>query len=232
MTQSVISEFIESICHYKQEDDNMCAQHCLNALIQQPHFHAALLAEIATELDLQERETYLVGGADSLDYLKAMQGASNNMDDSGCFSIQVITKALNSFNLNIMPISSKDAGTALSESVKESAFICNFQSHWFTIRRFSEQWVDLNSQLKRPNLISDTYLSIYLTQLVQEGYSIFVVKGELPYCIADQLSAAYELKSISDNGGDVINEIDKDEMRQIEEAIFNSIQAGGGQNAN
>lgn len=149
------------------------------------------------------------------------------MDDSGSFSIQVITKALNHFKLNVIPISSKDAGTALSDSVKEIAFICNFQSHWFTIRRFTEQWVDLNSQLKRPSLISDTYLSIYLTQLVQEGYSIFVVKGELPFCIADQLSAAYQLKSMSDNGGEIINEIDKDEMRQIEEAIFNSMQSQG-----
>ena len=147
------------------------------------------------------------------------------MDDSGSFSIQVITKALDNFKLNLMPISSKDAGTALSDSVKEIAFICNFQSHWFTIRRFTEQWVDLNSHLKRPSLISDTYLSIYLTQLVQEGYSIFVVKGELPFCIADQLSAAYQLKSMSDNGGEIINDIDKDEMRQLEEAIFKSMQS-------
>ena len=147
------------------------------------------------------------------------------MDDSGCFSIQVITRALSCFNLNIMPISSKDAGTALSESEKEVAFVCHFQSHWFTVRRFCEQWVNLNSHLKRPSLISDTYLSIYLTQLVQEGYSIFVVKGELPFCIADQLSAAYGLKSISDNGGEMIDDIDKEEMRQIEEAILISFQS-------
>ena len=73
MTESAVSQFIESICHYRQEDDNMCAQHCLNALIQQPHFHAAMLAEIAMELDIQEKETYLTAGADSLDYLRAMQ---------------------------------------------------------------------------------------------------------------------------------------------------------------
>ena len=72
MTESAVSEFIDRICHYRQEDDNMCAQHCLNALIQQPHY-AVMLAEIATELDVQERETYLVAGAGSLDYLKAMQ---------------------------------------------------------------------------------------------------------------------------------------------------------------
>ena len=73
MSQSLVSEFLDSICHYRQQDDNMCAQHCINALIQQPHFHAVLLAEIATQLDTQEREQYLKGGADSPDYLRAMQ---------------------------------------------------------------------------------------------------------------------------------------------------------------
>ena len=73
MSQSLAAEFIDSICHYKQQDDNMCAQHCLNALIQQPHFHAVTLAEIATQLDAQEREQYLQGGADSVDFLRSMQ---------------------------------------------------------------------------------------------------------------------------------------------------------------
>uniref|UniRef100_A0A8C9G0W2 ubiquitinyl hydrolase 1 n=1 Tax=Pavo cristatus TaxID=9049 RepID=A0A8C9G0W2_PAVCR len=38
-----------------------------------------------------------------------------------------------------------------------------------------------------PELISDTYLALFLAQLQQEGYSIFVVKGDLPDCEADQL---------------------------------------------
>ena len=146
------------------------------------------------------------------------------MDDSGFFSIQVITKALGTFNLNLLPISSKDAGNAFSQPEKERAFICHFQHHWFTIRKFGEQWVNLNSYLKRPSLHSDTYLSIYLTQLVQEGYSIFVVKGELPYCIGDQLATAYGLHSISDDGGEIQHSVDREEMRQIEEAILQSMQ--------
>jgi len=43
----------------------------------------------------------------------------------------------------------------------------------------------LNSLLKKPQLISDTYLSILLAQLEADGYSIFVVGGELIRCQAD-----------------------------------------------
>lgn len=43
----------------------------------------------------------------------------------------------------------------------------------------------MNSLLKKPQLISDTYLSILLAQLEADGYSIFVVGGELNRCQAD-----------------------------------------------
>ncbi|MBZ3872052.1 Ataxin-3 [Sciurus carolinensis] len=49
------------------------------------------------------------------------------------------------------------------------------------------EWFNLNSLLTGPELISDTYLALFLAQLQQEGYSIFVVKGDLPDCEADQL---------------------------------------------
>lgn len=38
-----------------------------------------------------------------------------------------------------------------------------------------------------PELISDTYFSLFLAQLQQEGYSVFVLKGNLPDCEADHL---------------------------------------------
>lgn len=51
------------------------------------------------------------------------------------------------------------------------------------------QWFNLNSLLTAPELISDTYLSLFLTQLQREGYSIFVVSGILPACTADNVLA-------------------------------------------
>uniref|UniRef100_UPI00398F5718 ataxin-3 isoform X5 n=1 Tax=Pristiophorus japonicus TaxID=55135 RepID=UPI00398F5718 len=69
----------------------------------------------------------------------------------------------------------------------ERAFICNYKEHWFTVRKLGDQWFNLNSLLTGPELISDTYLALFLAQLQQEGYSIFVVRGELPECEADEL---------------------------------------------
>jgi hypothetical protein len=69
----------------------------------------------------------------------------------------------------------------------QQAFICNHESHWLTVRRLGQQWFNLNSLLKKPELISDTYLSLFLHQLQMEGYSIFVVVGVVPPCEADQV---------------------------------------------
>ena len=48
---------------------------------------------------------------------------------------------------------------------EQQAYICNYKLHWFTIRKLGKQWFNLNSNLQRPVLISDTYLSLFLEQL-------------------------------------------------------------------
>lgn len=58
------------------------------------------------------------------------------------------------------------------------------------------QWFNLNSLLTGPELISDTYLSLFLTQLQQEGYSIFVVNGCLPHCNGDAVLATRRVTQI------------------------------------
>ena len=40
---------------------------------------------------------------------------------------------------------------------------------------------------KGAQFISDTYLALFLAQLANEGYYIFVVRGNLPECEADQV---------------------------------------------
>lgn len=111
------------------------------------------------------------------------------MDDSGYFSIQVISSALEVWGLELVPYSSADERVreALADPTRMQAFICNYRDHWLTIRRLGNQWFNLNSLLARPQLISDTYLSLFLAQLRNDGYSIFVIFGQLPECDADQL---------------------------------------------
>lgn len=108
--------------------------------------------------------------------------------DTGFFSIQVLQKALEVFDIELVPYASQHplAQQARAEPQSVQAYICNLREHWLTIRRFGSQYFDLNSISTVPKLISNTYLSLYLAQLQQSGYSIFLVHGNLPPCLADE----------------------------------------------
>ncbi|XP_068110702.1 ataxin-3 isoform X2 [Hyperolius riggenbachi] len=176
---------MEVIFHEKQEG-SLCAQHCLNNLLQGEYFSPVELSSIAMQLDEQERMRMAEGGVQTAEYRTFIQ-PSGNMDDSGFFSIQVISDALSVWGLELILFNSPEYQTLGIDPVNERAFICNYKEHWFTVRKLGRQWFNLNSLLTGPELISDTYLALFLAQLQQEGYSIFVVKGELPDCEADQL---------------------------------------------
>ncbi|CAL1536912.1 unnamed protein product [Lymnaea stagnalis] len=129
------------------------------------------------------------GGIGTNEYQRFIEEPSSNYDDSGFFSVQVITEALSVWGLDIVLFNSQDpvAVQAREDPTQMSAFICNYLQHWFCVRKLGRQWFNLNSLLSGPELISDTYLSLFLTQLQQEGYCIFIVVGNLPECEADQL---------------------------------------------
>ncbi|XP_073466161.1 ataxin-3 [Aquarana catesbeiana] len=177
---------MEVIFHEKQEG-SLCAQHCLNNLLQGEYFSPVELSSIAMQLDEQERMRMAEGGLQSAEYRTFMQQPSGNMDDSGFFSIQVISDALRVWGLELILFNSPEYQILGIDPINERAFICNYKEHWFTVRKLGKQWFNLNSLLTGPELISDTYLALFLAQLQQEGYSIFVVKGDLPDCEADQL---------------------------------------------
>lgn len=177
---------MDSIFHEKQEGA-LCAQHCLNSLLQGSYFNAVDLATIAHELDEAERQRMAEGNTNSIEYINFLQEPSTNMDDSGYFSIQVICKALEVWNLEMIPYNSPAAEPTRNNPYLETSYICNQQNHWLTIRKLGSQWFNLNSVKAHPELISDTYLSLLLAQLQAEDYSIYVIKGNLPECEAQQL---------------------------------------------
>jgi Ataxin-3 len=114
-----------------------------------------------------------------------------NYLDTGFFSIQVLQKALEVYSIELIPYASQDllAQHARDNPQSVEAYICNLREHWLAIRRFGQQYFDLNSISSVPKFISNTYLSLYLAQLQQSGYSIFIVQGQLPECRASvQLS--------------------------------------------
>ncbi|CAF2898084.1 unnamed protein product [Rotaria sp. Silwood2] len=163
--------------YHEVQEGSLCAQHALNNLLQREYFSAVSLADIARELDEQERHV-----------LGHRYGESENMDDTGFFSIQVLQKALDVFEIELIPYASQHpkAQQARADPQSIQAYICNLREHWLTIRRFGTQYFDLNSISTVPKLISNTYLSLYLAQLQQSGYSIFIIHGNLPPCAADE----------------------------------------------
>lgn len=147
------------------------------------------LGSLAQQMDDEERLRMAECGEESEEYQRFLQQPSGNMDDSGYFSVQVISSALKVWGLELVPYTSTEerAKEACNTPNKMQAFICNYKDHWFTIRKLGHQWFNLNSLLSKPELISDTYLALFLAQLQQEGYSIFIVFGILPECEADEL---------------------------------------------
>lgn len=137
------------------------------------------------------------------DYKQFLQQPSGNLDDTGYFSVQVISKALSLWTLDLIPLKSTDtiATQIRVNPTLAQAYIFNMENHWFCIRRFkcdtkhsssqssSEQnaFFNLDSLLSRPEYMSSTYLTEYLKQMQNEGYSIFVVSGEFPECSAEPL---------------------------------------------
>ncbi|KOC67402.1 Ataxin-3, partial [Habropoda laboriosa] len=182
-----------------QQEGFLCAQHCLNALLQGPYFNAVDLAIFGQQMDEEERLRMAESGVDSEDYKLFLEQPSGNMDDSGYFSVQVISSALKVWGLELIPYNSTESAAIMAQNdpLQMKAYICNYKGHWFTIRKIGRQWFNLNSVLNGPELISDTYLSMYLAQLLQEGYSIFIVIGTLPQCPADDILMRNPTESVS-----------------------------------
>ncbi|SAL97801.1 hypothetical protein [Absidia glauca] len=173
---------------FEKQEGNLCAQHALNALLQGSYFTAVDLADIGRELDVKE----------SIVHGRHVSG--NNYDDSGYFSIQVIQQALSVWDLELIPWGSEQAVNAREEPQNELAYICHLHQHWFTLRRFAVpwRWYNLNSTQKAPTYLSETYLGLLLQQIQDEGYSIFVVRGTMPKCPADDKAALLPRPSIQE----------------------------------
>ena len=179
-----------SLYHEKQVS-LLCGQHALNSLLQGPYFTAEDLTAIAVELDERERNLMRESGVESADFLKYMAEDSGNAAADGNYSIQVLTRALETWNVKCLPVMSQEAGTAWQAPQRERAFICNLDRHWLTLRRCETAdpnvhasaksgWWNFNSTFPAPRPISDLYLAEFLRQLRDEGYGIFVCRGVLP----------------------------------------------------
>lgn len=125
------------------------------------YFQATDLANIASELDQAEKALLSSTGSSEEEF------KSSNVDDSGNFSIQVLSEALRRAGELQLVQDSKMMQETLDrlqteEAVSQSgdiAFVCNLQEHWFAIRSLRGEIWNLNSLKRRPEKISLFYLS-------------------------------------------------------------------------
>ncbi|ODM90064.1 Ataxin-3, partial [Orchesella cincta] len=147
---------------FEKQDGALCGQHCLNNALQSSLFSAVDLSEIARQLDEKERQTMAERGTDTKEYREFIANPSSNFDDSGYFSVQVLSEALGNMNLELVSFQSDDsrAAKARNAPVEERLFVCHMEDHWFSMRKFGQQWVNLNSTLTGPELLTDTYFNM------------------------------------------------------------------------
>ncbi|KAL6496203.1 hypothetical protein OROGR_029461 [Orobanche gracilis] len=189
--------------YHEVQESKLCAVHCVNTVLQGPFFSEFDLAALASDLDRTERQMML--GSVTGDFLPEV---SHNVSLDGDFSIQklgsrkysgltalpyvvrisgelgkhnhVLQKALEVWNLHIIPLDSPVAEPAQIDPEKENAFICHLQDHWFCIRKVNGEWYNFDSLYAAPEHLSKFYLSAYLDSLKGFGWSIFLVRGDYP----------------------------------------------------
>lgn len=96
------------------------------------------------------------------------------------FLVQVLQKALEVWDLQVIPLNSPVAEPAQIDPELEKAFICHLQDHWFCIRKVNGEWYNFDSLYAAPEHLSKFYLSAYLDSLKGFGWSIFLVRGNFP----------------------------------------------------
>ncbi|EFJ43953.1 hypothetical protein VOLCADRAFT_95901 [Volvox carteri f. nagariensis] len=172
--------------YHEKQVAALCGVHCLNTLLQGPYFNEIDLAQIAQGLD--ELERALVGDG-------ALGEGSGNVAMDGMFSIQVLSRALESWGLQVVSLESEEARQYKAAPTTATAFICNLHEHWFTLRRVAgEEWWNFNSLWVRQRRagqgragseiiaaatacfwpLSIFYLQAFLDTLREEGWTIFV----------------------------------------------------------
>ncbi|KAH7866176.1 hypothetical protein Vadar_016733 [Vaccinium darrowii] len=164
--------------YHEVQESKLCAVHCVNTVLQGPFFSEFDLAALASDLDRKERQMMLEGdGGHATSFVTE---ESHNVSLDGDFSIQVLEKALEVWDLQVIPLNSPVAEPAQIDPELENAFICHLQDHWFCIRKVNGEWYNFDSLYAAPEHLSKFYLSAYLDTLKGFGWSIFLVRGNFP----------------------------------------------------
>lgn len=91
---------------------------------------------VAHEIYSRESEIMSASGVDSPDYLTFLAAGNPHADESGNFSIEVLNEALKLHHLSLVSIkqTTPQAKEAKEFPSDQQGFICNFKSHWLSLR--------------------------------------------------------------------------------------------------
>jgi len=166
--------------YWEKQESALCGTHCLNNLLQGPYFSAVDMAGVAAALDERERALMRESGVDSAAFLAHMAADSSNVDDSGNYSIEVLSTCLQNLGFECVNIQNEHCASIRADMAAQQGFICNLHSHWFGLRRINGLWFNLNSLQAENDGWGPTYLSDFaflalIDSLRSKRYSIFVV---------------------------------------------------------
>jgi len=148
-----------------------CGQHTVNNVLQKPSFTIASLAIIAQELDAIELNLMLGDGEINAE---TMAHSSNNCDENGNYSIQVLTIALQQHGLSL------EIWNHHLDPTQENCFILNYDHYWFAIRKIRNRYWILDSTKDGPEVIGDFFLTAMLGGLIFNCNTVYTVRGPLP----------------------------------------------------
>ena len=182
------------IYHEKQQG-NFCALHAINGLLQAPLYCLEFLISISQNLD--EMELSLMESPNNFQ--------SQNMDNSGNFSIQVIIEALAPYGLQLIRFFSSDprAISARHNTCNEEAFICHRNKNWFTYRKIGDTWYYLNSMNSTPQQIKVNGTQLYpfsKPEFIDSFTDIFiVVAGNVHKEATDNVDGSRDINELCDD---------------------------------
>lgn len=72
--------------------------------------------------------------------------------------------------------------------------------------------------------MSSLYLSEYIKQMQEEGYSVFIVVGNFPECPADLVPPVIISEQPNDHSSQIISDSDRDLQQAIEQSLLSSFK--------
>lgn len=174
------------ICIYWEKQENaFCGIHCINNLLQSSYYNELDMAELAQQCYHQTLQLYNNNNNNSNDTINQQTTISNDyLDDNGNFSVEVLIKALNIFNVELINLQHTNAILYQQNPVLSDGYILHLYDHWIALRKTNNIWYNLNSlDPYGPEYMSNTYLSTYLATMQSNGFTALVVIGQLPNII-------------------------------------------------